>query len=221
MRRKAGYQMSANERIGAIGKFRETFSILRDVLLTAVFVFCLFNPGSIRTFLKESGLSKLGVFGVTVEVQEEREKIHEAQQRVTGRVVDASAAAIDETPVEALNRPVDQEFKQAVLAAEMLAPQVLPTAGWVFLGRVDSAKSRWEDGGSKTTTASWPIVPNETVTVKDDVYVRAIAQGKWHSSAPVATVAKVGDQLKVVEIEYSPAKIGGFFVWAKVAIQSS
>lgn len=201
----------------ALSHVQDVSSLLRDVLLTTIIAVCLIHPASIKTFLKESGLSKLGVFGVSVELQEEKEKVAEAQKEVTK----IARAAPGEAPPEAMNRPVDQAFKQTILAAERVAPQILPTAGWVFLGRVDETKSRWLDGGSPTTTATWPVKPDAIITVKDDVYVRKITDDKWHSSAPVATVAKVGDQLKVVEVEFSPAKVGGFYVWAKVALQST
>jgi hypothetical protein len=205
--------------MGAYAHLKDISSFLRDALLTVVIAICILNPSSIKTFLKESGLSKLGVFGVTVEVKEEKEKIAEAQEKISAKIVSAASPAPDEAPPEAMNKPVDPEFKQAILSAERVAPQILPTAGWVFLGRVNNSKSQWVDGASSTTTASWPIAQDSVVTVKDDVYVRAITNDKWHSSAPVATVSKVGDKLKVVELEYSSAKGGGFFVWAKVSFQ--
>jgi len=201
------------QKIGLFSSLKDISSFLRDALLTLVVAICILNPSSIKNFLKESGLSKLGAFGVSVEVKEEKEKIAEAQ------VVASAPTAPDEAPLEALNKPVDQEFKQAILSAERVAPQILPTAGWVFLGRVNNNKNQWADGAPSTTTAVWPIKPDDVVTVKDDVYVRAITADKWHSSAPVATVSKVGDKLKVVELQYSSAKAGGFFVWAKVAFQ--
>ena len=199
---------------------KELSSFLRDLLLTVIIAVCLIHPVSIKTFLKESGLSKLGAFGVTVELQEEKEKIAEAQKEVTNKVVALAAAAPDEAPPEASNKPVDQSFKQAILTAERVAPQILPTSGWVFLGRVDNDKTRWADGGSATTTAAWPVKPDDILTVRDDVYVRANTDDKWHSKAPVTTVSKVGDKLRVVELQYSSAKVGGYFVWAKVALQS-
>lgn len=204
---------------GLFAYLKDVSAFLRDVLLTVIVAICLIHPTSIRTFLKESGLSKLGAFGVTVELQEEKAKVAEAQKEVTSKVFAAAPTPPDEPPPEALNMPVDQDFKQAILTAERVAPQILPTAGWVFLGRVNKEKSQWAEGASATTTASWPVNPNDVITVKDDVYVRAITSEKWHSNAPVASVSKVGDKLTVVELQYSPAKIGGFYVWAKVALQ--
>lgn len=209
------------KKIGPLPYLKDISSLARDALLTIVVAVCIINPSSIKSFLKESGLSKLGVFGVTVELKEEKEKIAEAQEKITAQVVAATSTAPGAAPPEALNKPVDEEFKQAILVAERLAPQLLPTAGWIFLGRVNKEKIQWADGASATTTATWPVAPDDVLTVKDDVYVRAITNDKWHSKAPVTTVSKIGDKLKVVEIEYSSAKIGGFFVWAKVAIQSS
>jgi hypothetical protein len=206
---------------GLFAYLKDISSFLRDLILTAIVALCLIHPASIKTFLKESGLSKLAAFGVTVELQEEKEKIAEAQKQVTNKVIEAAPKEAGEPPPEASNKPVDQDFKQAILTAERVAPQILPTSGWVFLGRVNEEKSQWAEGGSATTTASWPVKPDDILTVKDDVYVRAITSDKSHSKATVVTVSKVGDKLKVVELDYSQAKIGGFFVWAKVALLSS
>lgn len=203
-----------------LGQLKDVSALLRDTLLTVVVAICIFNPGSIKGFLKESGLSKLGVFGVIVEVSEEKEKVQEAQEKVTALNVPA-ATEPDSTPPEALNKPVDQEFKQAILTAERVAPQVLPTAGWVFLGRVNREKTQWDGNSSSTTTASWPVKADDVLTVKDDVYIRAITDDKVRSAAPIASIAKVGDRLRVVELQYSPARSGGFFVWAKVSIQTN
>lgn len=199
---------------------KDISSFVRDLVITIIIAICLIHPASIKSFLKESGLSKLGVFGVTVEVEEEKDKITEAQKEVTSKVIASAPVASDEPPPESYNKPVDQNFKQAILAAERVAPQILPTAGWVYLGRVNNDKSQWADGGSTTTTATRPVIIGDVLTVKDDVYIRAITGDKWHSNAPVATVSKVGDKLKVVDLQYSVAKIGGFYVWAKVALQT-
>ncbi|MGY0195252.1 hypothetical protein ACWA7J_09260 [Leptothrix sp. BB-4] len=199
-------------------QLKDLSSFLRDALLTLVVLICIVHPSSIKAFLTESGLSKLGAFGVTVELKEEKEKIEVAQSKVNAAVVGDPARTSDQPPPEAQNKPVDPAFKQAVQEARRVAPQLLPDSGWVFLGRVDADRKRWADGASTTTTAAWPVAPDDVLTVKDDVYVRAITGDKWHSKAPVTTVAKIGDRLKVVEVDYTAAKAGGAFVWVKVAI---
>lgn len=207
------------EKIGIFSYLKDISSFSRDAILTIIIAICIINPSSIKSFLKESGLSKLGIFGVTVELQEEKEKIEIAQNTISAKVLVPEFTVKDEAPLEALNRPVDQDFKQAILSAQRVAPQILPTAGWVFLGLVDNKKTQWTNNVSSTTNANWPVKPDDILTVRDDVYIRAITNDKWHSSAPVTTVSKVGDKLKVVELDFSSAKIGGFYVWAKVAIQ--
>lgn len=211
--------MADDKGAGTVALIKDISAIVRDLFLTLTLAICIIFPSTIKTFLTQSGLGKLSIFGVSVELREEKEKIAVAQKQVAEKIASVSASSNGETPVEAKNLPVDPEFKQAVLAAERVAPQVLPTAGWVFLGRVNNARTQWAEN-STITNATWPISLNDVLTVKDDVYIRAITEQKWHSSAPVTSVAKVGDQLKVVELDYSPAKAGGQFVWAKVAINS-
>ncbi len=209
-----------SKKASVFANLKDVSAFLRDALLTLVVAVCIFNPASIKAFLTESGLSKLGVFGVTVELKEEQEKIAQAQEKINAQMDVIASAEPDEAPPESRNQPVDQDFKQAVLTAQRIAPQILPSAGWVFLGRVTADKSQWIGGQSDTTTAQWPLRADDVITVKDDVYVRQLSKDTWHSRAPVASVAKVGDRLKVVELDYSSAKVGGYFVWAKVAIMT-
>lgn len=205
-----------NNKIEIISFLKDSSSFIRDALLTLILAICVINPSSIKSFLDKSGLSELEAFGIKVSLKEEKEKIATAQEKVSAQIFNAPKTQTD-TPVEALNKPVDEDFKQAILTAERIAPQILPNSGWVFLGRVNNNKSQWADTSS-TTTANWPITRDSVITIKDDVYVRAITEDKWHSLAPISSVAKVGDELKVVDLEYSSAKVGGFYVWAKVAI---
>lgn len=101
---------------GILISLKDLSSFLRDAILTIVVVLCLFQPASIKTFLKESGLSKLNVFGIEVEIEQEEQKIADAQQKINAKVVSAHANMPDEAPPEALNKPVDQDFKRAVIA---------------------------------------------------------------------------------------------------------
>ena len=205
---------------GLLSGLKDVSALTRDALLTIVLAICILHPASIKNFLTNSGLSKLNVFGLSFELAEEKEKVQEAQQLVNAKVASATQGAPGEPPQEASNKPVDPAFKEAIANAERIAPQILPSAGWVFLGRVNASKSAWEEGGPSTVIAPWPIKPNDVLTVKDDVYVRALSD-KVHSAAPVVSVAKVGDRLSVVELDYSSARVGGYFVWAKVALRQA
>lgn len=197
---------------------KELLSLSKDALIVGVAGTFLFYPSHIKHILQESGLSKLSAFGVSVELKEEEKKLAQAQTEVTSKNAAAAAGAGD-TPAEASNRPVDPDFLKTVQDVARTAPQLLPRSGWVFLGRVTEDKARWTEGGSVSTTAAWPVKPEDVVTVRSDVYVRADSNDKWRSSAPITSVAKVGDRLKVVQLDYSPARSGGLYAWAKVAIQ--
>lgn len=87
---------------GPLAYLKDISSLLRDAIVTIIAAVRLIHPASIKTFLKEGGLSKLGVFGVTVELQEEKEKIAEAQKEVTTKIIAAASTAHDAAPPEAL-----------------------------------------------------------------------------------------------------------------------
>jgi hypothetical protein len=202
-------------------RLREIIVFGRDCAVTIVIVACILRPTFIKEFLNESGLSELGIFGLSVKLKEVSEKVALAQDRVNEQASLQTTGLTGDSLPEAANSPVDPAFKITILNAGRLAPEILPSAGWVFLGRVNEEKNKWYDDVSITVTSSWPVQVTDTVTVKDDVYVRAITSDSRHSMARITTVAKVGDRLKVVALEYSHARSGGFFVWAKTALLSN
>jgi hypothetical protein len=61
-----------------------------------------------------------------------------------------------------------------------------------------------------------PLSPGAKLRVVDDTYLREDGPLNARSSAAILGVAKEGDALQVVDVDYSHAKGGGWFVWAKV-----
>ena len=205
--------MESPKKTEVFSNIKDISAAVRDIVLTAIFIICIFNPSTIKTFITSSGLSELSVFGIGLKVQTVQQNLSAALANTVEPEPVPNAAMpgevpTEELPPEALNAPVSQELKQAVIDAELIAPQLLPSAGWVFLGKVNEEKTAWVDGSSSTTTADWPVQPGSKLIVKDDVYIRQITSDNWHSSAPVVSVAKVGDTLTVSSLDYSHARAG-------------
>jgi len=215
--------MESPKKTAVFSNIKDISAAVRDIVLTAIFIICIINPENIKTFITSSGLSELSIFGIGLKVQTVQQNLSVALAKTADQAPLPNTASPSEVPnvelpPEAMNTPVSQELKQAVMDAELVAPQLLPSAGWVFLGSVNEEQTAWDGGMSSTTTAEWPVQKGSKVIVKDDVYIRQITSDNWHSSAPVVSVAKVGDTLTVSALDYSRAGTGGYFVWAQVEI---
>jgi hypothetical protein len=206
------------KRTGWTENFRNISGMFREIGLTLLLITCLFHPAIIKNFLTESGLSELGAFGFNVKLKEEKEKVELAQE-IINETVEATAIAVDSEPQpERTEATVDPNFKATIVSARRVAPDILPTSGWVYLGRVNEEKSKWFDKKSAKVIGPWPIEVGDTLTLRDDVYVREKTADTSKSQSRITSMVKVGDKLQVVEIDFSHAKNGGFFVWAKAAI---
>jgi len=195
--------------------FKEFFSSIREGAVTLVLLVCLFSPSCIKQFLDQSGIDELTIFGVGVKRQKAEDELKKAQAETTQDVVSKA----DGPPVEATTQPVSPELKQAVVKAEQIAPDLLPGSGWVFLGQADASRTSWV-AGSPTTIVKVPLdaLLGQDVTVRDDVYLRADGNAGARAKSPITSVVTVGSRLRVVELDYSRARSGGFFVWAKVSV---
>lgn len=117
----------------------------------------------------------------------------------------------------------DQTLKTTLLSQQDIlrsaAPQSVESAGWIYAGQVDESKKSWAGVGPKNiaSSSSPEIHPGQTLTVTTDVYLRGSSStGKWHDQGDVVGVVKQGDQVQVTDVDTSPAKSGGWFVWLRV-----
>ncbi|HEY2345700.1 MAG TPA: hypothetical protein VGH80_07440 [Xanthomonadaceae bacterium] len=187
-----------------------------NIFLLVVVGMCLWHPEYIKDFRTRSGITGItgpGGWGIQLE-----KDLSDAQLKATALAVTPPSPHESEepVPVEARNVPVDPQLKALVVKAQQDAPQIVPTGGWVFLGEADSQRQKFVTTSSTTTDAKLPVAIGNVLTVEDDVYVRAPTADRWHSSAPVTSVFRKGQALTVVDVDYSSAKNGGLYVWAKV-----
>ena len=100
---------------------------------------------------------------------------------------------------------------------EAVRRESLEETGWIYVGKISEDKSSWLPGSPTTITKTeLPIEAGQVVTVRDDVYLRADGASNARASAPVQSVVKVGQRVEVLEVEFSHARSGGWFVWLKV-----
>lgn len=173
---------------------------------------CVFHPESIARFLDRSDLGKLSAFGISVERKASEIKLASALQTVN------EIPRADNKPLELETQPVNPAVLQSVVEASAISPDLVPSSGWVFLGRVKSNQREWEDTPVTTIErVALPIQSGSVVTITDDAYLRAdVPASEYKSSGKVISVARVGSKFEIERIEPKSAKIGGFYLWAKV-----
>jgi seryl-tRNA synthetase len=221
-------------------------SALRDSVLFLLFLLLLFAPGTIKTRLADAGFTKASIAGFEWESQiksaaaETRtigqtveqagdnydkliERLNTLERQVTDSTVRATVKDIGEV-AEASRTDLstaDRALKRSLATQQEIVAQISPSSvaesGWIFLGKVTEDKSAWASGRPQTVgSATARLSPGTPLTVRDDVYLRADAPSAARASAAILGVAKVGDTVEVVETDYSHARGGGWFVWAKV-----
>lgn len=228
---------------------RDLISALRDALLFAVFVLLLFSPETVKARLVEAGFTKGTIGGMEWEAQVKEasdntksagqtlsqakagydeliSRLATLENKVTNPVIQRELDSIGDAAEVSLAElaSADQAIKRSLVAQQQLVNQVTPssveTTGWIFLGKVAEDKQSWGDASPKSIHTIAPdALIGAKLTLKDDVYLRDNATTNARAMAPLLAVVKMGEVLSVTELDYSHAKTGGWFVWAKVKRQ--
>ena len=237
-------EKSRAEVLGAA--LKDLMTALRDSVLFLLFVLLLFAPATIKDRLVAAGFTKGSIAGFEWEAQirtatettksaghtvvqaaEDYDKLIERlaalEKQVTDPKVRSEIKGLEAVATSSRTElaSADQAIKRSLAAQQQIVTQIAPAsvadAGWIYLGKVTEDKTAWAAGAPKTVrTPSPTVATGDKLTVVDDVYLRGDTASSSRSSAPVLAVAKVGETVQVLDLDYSHAKGGGWFVWAKV-----
>lgn len=84
---------------------KDLFASAREAILVVVLLILLLSPGSVVSWLRNSGLSKVGLFGVNVEAREAVEQSRDETRDVAGKLEVLERRAVEaERQVAALQR---------------------------------------------------------------------------------------------------------------------
>ena len=192
-----------------------------------------FTKGSIAGFewgaQLESAAEETKSIGESVEQASENyatliERLNKLEQDVADPNIKETVKSIEKvaqesrTKLKAADRSVRHNFAVQQQLVAKIRPSAVTKAGWLYLGKVTQDKTKWAAGSPKHIQAiSAKLSPGERLTVKDDVYLRE--RGKVNgrrTRGKILGAAKDGDTVEVIELDYSHARSGGWFVWAKV-----
>ena len=232
------------ETFGAVTK--DVVSALRDGVLIILFVLLIFAPTTIKDRLVSAGFTKGSIGGFEWEAQIKSaaeqtktvgntvgqatenysrliERLSELEKKVTDPTVRAEVKNLGEVAEtsRAELTTADRALKRSLATQQQVVAEIASSpvadSGWMFLGRVNEDKSAWYVNSPQTINPT-PAPPSlgARLTVRDDAYLRADGPSNARASAAILGVAKVGETLRIDEVDYSHAKGGGWFVWAKV-----
>lgn len=229
-----------------VAVLKDVVLALRDSVLFILFLLLLFAPTTIKDRLISAGFTKgsIGGFeweakirsaaeetkavGQTVGQATENyskliERLSELEKKVTDPVAKAAVKNIGEVAEtsRAELTTADHALKRSLATQQQVVANLdssaIADSGWMGIGKVNEDKMAWSVGSQQTVSpTTLPISQGAKLTVREDAYLRADGPSNARSSAAILGVAKVGDALQVVEVDYSHAKGGGWFVWAKV-----
>lgn len=225
---------------------KDVISALRDSVLFLLFLLLLFAPTIIKNRLVAAGFTKGSIGGFEWEAQIKSsaeqtkavgqtvdqagdnyekliERLSELEKRVTDPNVKATVKSIGKA-AEASRTELtgaDRALKRSLAAQQQIVAQISPSAvadsGWIFLGKATEDKAAWAAGSPQTVNPTTALPSLGTrLTVRDQAYLRADGPSNARSSAPILGVTRVGDTVQVMNLDYSHAKGGGWFVWANV-----
>ena len=228
------------------GVVRNLVSALRDSVLFLVFLLLLLTPDTLRNRLEDAGFTKGAIAGFewkatiksTVEqtktIGQKVEKANEdykdfivrlntLEKKIQDPSLKSTVQGIEkevEASRQALGQ-VDQTIRKSLSAQQQLVKKVTPSAvteaGWIYLGWITEDKKDWANDSRFTTDARSPqLLRGKLLTVTDEVYVHADGPALGRAKAKILGVFDRGDTVKVVNLDYSHARRGGWFLWAEV-----
>lgn len=225
-----------------IENIKNSIGILREAIIVIAFILVLVFPNTFNSILQRAGFTKGSLLGfdwkkssqetkvAAQEVADTNQQLKDLEHKLKSFEKTNSLAQPDSN-INELKEQVhnliektniaDKALKISLIQQEAVlsaaGKEIAADSGWIFLGRVNQEKDSWTEGSPETVKSTKPDLDRGTIlTIIDDVYLRGETNGKWHSQGPVLSVAKFGEKVEVIEKDYSSARIGGWFVWAKV-----
>lgn len=220
---------------------RSILTLIRELLLIGALLLLLIAPSAFKSILQKGGIKSIGGLEFRNDLEETREATRNASldvltlqdslSQLNNRIDSLIARAQDENTREDLRSlqstvtstkesadQLDTKLKSSLQQQEQIYKQVsqqpLEDRGWIFLGKINEAQTQWLE--AKTIEpVELPIEQHTQLTLLMSTYLRADTEGN-KSDAKILNVLEEGKRVRVLTVDLSHAKAGGWFVWAKV-----
>ncbi len=225
---------------------RDLVSSLRDMVIFLLFVLLLFAPTTIKDRLVAAGFTKGSIAGFEweaqiksvsettkaagVSVSQAKEnyeqlvtKLKDLEQKVSDPAMQSEIQSLgqvaNQSHADLTN--IDDAIKRSLVSQQKFYARVdlppPPESGWLYLGVVNQDKSAWSIRAPEVEGKVNPLVSvGEDLHLGDNAYLRGDAEPGRFNLAPVLGVRARGELLEVTQVNYAPARIGGWVVWVKV-----
>jgi hypothetical protein len=194
-------------------KTKSAISIARELLILIVIMICFFRPQTVPQWLCDAGFKEVKAFDISVAPE------CIIKRNVLAEVRNANVARQSKPIKQQIDQPVTASAVAVFKQAEVLAPETVPTIGWIYLGRVDSDSTRWEEGQPQTIApVALPLTKGTQTVVRDAVYMRAdVLKAESRSSGRIISAVDAGQRVEVLEVSLSSVK-DERYLWAKVRL---
>lgn len=217
-----------------LGNVKDVVAIVKESVILLVILVVLCFPRQTITALAKLGFGKIETpigdidtaeyLKAAAAVEAARSGVTDAAaavQAVLGTVEGTARTQLTEvadglrTTAASLNQP--EQVLATAAKKQPLAGAEPTLEGWMFVGHADEAKRAWAPA-SEIVSAPTPLFePGQTVRVTKDVYLRGSSRTGDRNAGPVVGVVHAGEDVRVLEVGYTHALRGGWFVWVRAA----
>jgi hypothetical protein len=216
-------------------KAKTILEVCREFILVMGVLFVVSFPDLAKAWLRHMGFDKvttpIGEMDLAAkvqaagQVQSAKREVSDAAAAVdalTSTAHPADRARLQDLSTKLSTTATQLDVSERVLgaaakaAAGAAAPGAQSRQGWMYVGHVNEAKSAWQDRPTIVQAATPDFKSGDAVTITDDVYLRGDTGGVQHNLAVVVGVLRPGEQVTVLDVDYTHALSGGWFLWLKV-----
>jgi hypothetical protein len=216
-------------------KAKTILEVCREFIVVMAVIFVVLFPELAKAWMRHMGFDKVTTpFGeidtaakvqAAGQVQSAKREISDAAAAVNGLI--ATAPEADRARLQDVSTKLSMTASQLDAPVRVLGAAVKAAAssgdpvaqsreGWVYVGHVDETKGAWQDRPTIVQAATPTFKAGDALTITDDVFLRADSNGGQRGLAAVVGVLRTGEPAAVLDVGYTHALSGGWFLWLKV-----
>jgi hypothetical protein len=203
-----------------VDAIKNWLGIVREAMIIVAVGMVLLFPTEVGSWLFARGVQKIEIGGATVSLAQFN------QTRAALNAVQAAqnAAPGAETELQNVATQLRTTLVDQVRTLSNSDTSGLPSAGWIYLGTLNEAKTDWKPKLARDVTDKWPIHPNDVVRISTDTNLRAETTTENRPIARILSVLPEGTRVRIIELDTDrkvaedSADRPGYRAWASVEV---